>query len=55
MNDERNAYKAYQRAFNKVMYGTEEPSPAEVGRSFDQRYGLWLPAQQVKRLRARVT
>ena len=45
----RDAYQAYQRAFNSIVYGSEEPSAAEVGRQFDLRYGLWLPPARVKR------
>jgi len=47
MSDEQ-AYDTYRRALNSVLYGTERPTPEQIGRWFDERYGLWLPPHLLK-------
>lgn len=42
------ALAAYRRELNQVIHGAPEPTAAQVGRWFDQRYGLWLPVDALR-------
>jgi hypothetical protein len=44
---------AFLRAQNRAVLGTEEPTPKEFGRWFDQRFGLWLPVDALRALKRR--
>lgn len=44
---------AFLRGFNRGVYGTETPTATQVGRYFDQRFGLWLPVDALRGLKRR--
>lgn len=36
----------YRKAFNRAMYGAEEPGPELLGEHWDLLYGTWLPKRR---------
>lgn len=48
--EDAETWRAHQRLFNSVFYGTEEPTAEQFGQYFDRRFGTWLPDGLVKRL-----
>lgn len=46
LDNQRAAFRAYLAGLNRVLYGTAEPTAAQVGEWFDRRHGLWLPVRK---------